>query len=1730
MSVNDYLRRLYSDDELRAMVQQAGGSQQPPEIVMEPDTVPVRNMDTDELLDTIRGAIGDEEYNRIMKATAIANGVVNESFPATSISEQLTPEEQQQYFMPILRQMAQEKALEPHKESVLTNATKALLRGMRDEYLAFEAYTPAGSQVEREAARIQDAVNPLSGGIIAQGFYGAVRMLPTIGASIGAGAVTGGVGSTAYLAARFAPDAYDRAVEAGVSKPAALALAGVEGLVNGVLERLQIVKLLPPEAVGTAGKLLRQTLVKHLARVGGKNAQRMLDAAVKAAARETALPEIVGRMLYGAGAFTQESFIEAAQQAVSEFGTHVAHLIGGTERPALKQSLKNISDSFTGALAVFPWLLAPSMFGGLGASVAKYRRQARDVLLHDDGAVEMFVRTNPDKAKAMIDSGETSRSALWPFSRVLSESDRAVFLGKLRDIYNKLVGKGELEKGAQQNAEGTGTQAEATGQEAGVKAGQQEVQRLRVQNVAENRLEAAPQETEAQVTQEVVSGMADTAVDNAAARVAEKGRIAPEDAMPPLQSAVTELFGMDPADFIKETRKKVRKFDVDALRQDENYMTAMKQYLALLPANTNIVKRLMKDFDLSASEAQSAAQALFGADVDAGWKGKVWRQDAKNIRKTLKEQGIDKKKAKKKLGKLFKEIPDEYRVLTGEEKPKKLNIKEASEVKQQVKAARQEAEAASEPTLFDMTKEVSPDEINAFMAREPAAIRLLLDGIPVVKRFAKKAAKRFKNPSDLPYPAWEVTQKWEGFMAKWMAYGELLAKKLIAAHKQALGVTADFRQLYKDPRGFAQAAIEGIAPEYGRVYNEILQGKRPLEDAPEHVRPILKEMRLTLDSFSALLTRSDVVPDTFKETVINNLGVWLKRSYLKWADPKAYTKYVKNLSAETVEKLRSTVRNILEDQIRRENRLPEDADVSDYIEDGDLEAMVEHILFSGIDEQTGQPIGVARAFDTLSRVTRRDLRTLLRRKDLDEAIRVAWGEIDNPIYNFMSSLHRVVQFVSSDFALNDLVKTGSGRFLFTKPTIGEDGTQYIHAVDLKPRMAFSPLVDPNMYAGKKFYTTAEIAKALSKFQSIPMKEYSAIVRAYMSMIGLAKRAATIYYHTAQVRNHIGSLFKYMENGHFDMKDWPHAVMIGLHEFGPNWAARWGELLGKTPEQIAKAERQYLQSVESGLIGKSPVIYEAMALKKGAITRDWMMQQMRLANPNMLKALIDTYGRRKILGFMNTLYSFGDDVPRIMFAMSEYRKYRKVYPELPENEVWKIAVRNTHNLFWNYDMTPASIKEFGRLAPFGPFIAFRAEAYRTAVNLADQIITELRNPRTKDIGVQRLASALAMRAVMPALHYFSRLLLGVTNDEDKAIREFLPSWSRNSFLLYLGKGPNRGQYKFIDLTWSTPYQETQKAIMALLRGDNVRDAVWDAFLELTDPFLDPQVALAPLEDVIKYNAPSKYEDSKKWLYDVVTRFGEAFVPGSFKALQRQWHAFTGTVERSGIQRSPWIELFAQFGFRTTSINIDERMGRRFWELGSQLDEAYRRFRRIAVSPGTVDEGDIVSAYQRSIEESKRIAKRIATAAERAMRSVDDRDRVIAAMTSAGMSETLVKQALQGEFVPYLPTRKLEEAVLMRAPEKEAEGRIKLLRSLYTNYLKEYMPTKGSEAWRKALEPLFRARFSHRPRRTKRETDDMYRRRVKLWEDRRDWASQTIRELHLTNLDYSWYKRLQKEDFK
>ena len=516
-----------------------------------------------------------------------------------------------------------------------------------------------------------------------------------------------------------------------------------------------------------------------------------------------------------------------------------------------------------------------------------------------------------------------------------------------------------------------------------------------------------------------------------------------------------------------------------------------------------------------------------------------------------------------------------------------------------------------------------------------------------------------------------------------------------------------------------------------------------------------------------------------------------------------------------------------------------------------------------------------------------------------------------------------------------------------------------------------------------------------------------------------------------------------------------------------------------------------------------------------LMKDARFGENNVAVDSILKPMLNTLGGlgkglKKGAKFMEDAYTMEDDFFKITnFEVEVERrlaKYRKAGINKSLEAIEEEAAEIVKNTVPNY----AYVGEFvraSRSAPFGNFMSFSSEMFRTGTGIARQALDEIKDPITgsinmykstnpmKAIGFKRLTGMAAMTTMVPyAIIKGTQALFDITNEEADAGRDFVAPWAKNSQLVFF-RDPKSKELYYMDYSKTNVYDTLSRPFQTILRqiqeGVDQDEPLMKGFIqgiaeaagETASPFVDPSIFTEAVLDIFARNGVTSTGSE---LYTEQTPTGEKIsrilkhlaktqLP-STQAFTRSTAAIKGKPDtKTGEVYEIPYELAGIFGYRATKVNPEKSLGYYIYDYRSGQSNATREFtggpegllRGGAKTPKEVIERYFI-ANKGLFDVRREMLQHIKNAETLGV----NQDKIMQIFNKRGIPASDAVRLKEGLFKPFFPGEKVRQRFEDIAQETnsinpfaEAESIIQEMRNdfmnqnLYENFkpkLEDYLP--------------------------------------------------------------------------
>lgn len=733
-----------------------------------------------------------------------------------------------------------------------------------------------------------------------------------------------------------------------------------------------------------------------------------------------------------------------------------------------------------------------------------------------------------------------------------------------------------------------------------------------------------------------------------------------------------------------------------------------------------------------------------------------------------------------------------------------------------------------------------------------------------------------------------------------------------------------------------------------------------------------------------------------QDTLLQNIGQYVHRSYQVFDDAD----WPKKVPSDVLE----AARKYLQDQIQADS-----PSMSDAAAETQAQRQINDILKNGT------------AFDDMfqfireSKLGARDL-SILKKKNNEIApeILALMGEYKDPRLNFAKTVTKMDRLIFNDDFLKKIMQEGMGTIFF------EPGTEPVGAyvdVAAEANEAYSPL------NGMK--TFPEVNQGL--VDALNKENMDTWYRKIVEYNGMIKFGKTVLSPTTMVRNWMSAFFFTMANGHFDTTQMMKSIATANAYFNHR-----GDRL------------KYLRKLkELGVIYDTPYAGEMMRLLEDSkLVEKYFQADMKFNHA---------------MDFVQKMYQFGDDFWKIIGFENEKALQMEHYG-LSEEDAEVKAAERIRNTYPTYSMVGRGIQFLRRFPVVGTFVSFPAEMLRTGFNIMKYGVEDMKqSPR---LGTRRALGMTIAGGAMYAAQEYAKYALGVDDEEDEAVRDQLPEWSRNSNLYYWSR--EEGTLRYVDLSFIDPYNIWKRPINALMRDEPIRQQSIEAGLEFLGNFFGLDIGFGVGVEIWtnkKSSGGRVYNPSDttmQQLIDITNHIRKGIQPGVFSNLERIGKAQVGHVSPSGRKYKMSDEIAALGGLRLSTLDPVEALKYKGYQARQTLRDGSAILNSAARDPNPVSERALKRAFDRAMYVRQDAYKDLLESIKAARKTGVENKAIFTQLKAANISQRDIRMLLQGKVPPFIPSRQyLMDEIKAQAELKgtEAAELIKQRRMMVFKFARE-----------------------------------------------------------------------------
>ena len=693
-----------------------------------------------------------------------------------------------------------------------------------------------------------------------------------------------------------------------------------------------------------------------------------------------------------------------------------------------------------------------------------------------------------------------------------------------------------------------------------------------------------------------------------------------------------------------------------------------------------------------------------------------------------------------------------------------------------------------------------------------------------------------------------------------------------------------------------------------------------------------------------------------------------------------------------------------------------------------------------------------------------------------KVFRELFGEINDARHSIFEGMNRLSTVARKNQLFDEILDTDDVMKSAVKSDTPYGQRGFFHDSPLAAKRAFGPEADVvkmddyvqnyfkdgvliNRLAGT--YTTREIAEGftnVSKLQDFMRGETGGPLGktfswAWRNLLLTPKAGAqyakTILSVPTHIRNFLSSSAFSLANG---------TMFTDPKTFARAAKEAFGTVQVGGPRQPLSQEK-YRKYLELGIVNTNVRLGDLRNLMK-----DVRFGEGNIATDSVLKPLINSLGKKTSRGikktgkFMQDLYVAEDDFWKIMNYETQLvqrgDKYAKAGIKISKDQLEKEVAEIVQDTIPNY----AKVGEFvraARMSPFGNFMSWPSEVYRTGGGIFKQIVKDLKDPVTgkinpvtstnpmKGLGMKRLIGMSAAMAAIPyGLIKGSQAIFGVSNEEADAANDFVAPWAVDSQKIYM-RDPETDDIYYIDWSKNNVYDTLTRPFQTVLRsiqqGIEDEEVLLQGFMrgiaeaagQTASPFISESIYTEAFTDIFIREGRTR---EGQQLYNEQTPDGEKIatimqhlsktLTPTIQPFERTVKAFTGAPGKGGeIYEVPY-ELAGIFGFRPVKVDPEKSLGFKLFEYQKAISDSRGLFTGEIDPTKMKTAKDVIERYYVANKQIFNARKKMLNTINNAKTLALAPDKIESIFDKRGLKSEY-EELTFGVFDPFFPSERVQE---------------------------------------------------------------------------------------------------------
>ena len=726
---------------------------------------------------------------------------------------------------------------------------------------------------------------------------------------------------------------------------------------------------------------------------------------------------------------------------------------------------------------------------------------------------------------------------------------------------------------------------------------------------------------------------------------------------------------------------------------------------------------------------------------------------------------------------------------------------------------------------------------------------------------------------------------------------------------------------------------------------------------------------------------------------------------------------------------------------------------------------------------------------TLERETAAGDKTLQVLGKGSKAFRKLFGEVDDVRHSIFEGVNRLSVTARKNQMLDEILEVDDAMKAAVKSDTPAGQRGFFHSTPLEAKRAFgnipnSEIVKIDPYVKDYFkdgilvnrlqgtYTTKAIAEGftnVSKLQEFMRGDTGGALGktfswAWRNLLLTPKAGAQYAKTILSIPTHIRN---FLSSGAFSLGN---GILFENPQLVKEAMARAGATVQLGIRNPLSMER-YRRYLELGVTNTNTRLGDLRNLMK-----DVRFGEGNIATDSVLKPMLNSLGAlgkgvKKGAKFMQDAYVAEDDFWKVVNFEVEYgrifninkSKGLKLSKEVMEERAAKIVRNTVPNYAYVGELVRAA-----RMSPFGNFMSWPSEVYRTGTGIVQQALEEIADPITKKInpitstnpmkgvGMKRL---IGMTAVTMALPYGaikgSQAIFGVSNEEADAANDFVAPWAKDSQKIYF-RDPETDELYYTDYSKNNVYDTLTRPFQTILR--NIQEGMEDeeplikGFVQgiaeaagnVAEPFVSESMFTEAFMDIYSRNGMtnegvelySEQTPEVEKVQRIFKHLGKTLMPTT-KPFQRLGKAITKTPGSTGEMFEITPEIAGIMGWKPVKVDPERALGFYIYDFQRGISKARKEFTggpEGLLKGGPKTPQAVIERLFVANEASFNVQKEMLRHFQNAQKIGMSRSQITKSLEKRGIPESTIDDLFKGKFKFFFPS----EAIQDRFKEISREG--------------------------------------------------------------------------------------------